>query len=147
MARLIGHKVAPVQPYLQGAYIAILTLFPVGGAGAIGVVGTRTVKTGDELLTFYRAVGAREFSQLAGTGTFQAGAGSLGGKWMATSAAHAEQWGNAMFRGEPFRIVSARFPARDLRNMIRKTGRYDGIGPAIYAELSQLSRAIVDVVR
>ena len=147
MARGVGPRVAAVQPYIEAAYVTILTLFPMGGVASVGTIGPRTVSTGDELLTFYRAVGEREFSQLAGTGTLQSGAGSLSGKWMATTAAHAEQWGGAMFRGEPFRVVSVRFPARDLNNMMRKTGRYDGIGPAIYAELSQLSRATVDVVR
>jgi hypothetical protein len=92
--------------------------------------------------TLYRAVGNAEFDQIMETGTFQAGPNSLGGKWFAESAEHAEQWGDILEGKGAFKIVDARIPTVQANQFMRIEG-LDGIGPARYAELDQLKGAVI----
>jgi RHS repeat-associated protein len=109
-------------------------LIPVGGEAKVAEEAS---------VSLYRAVSQAEFDQLMETGVFHAGSNSLGGKWFATTAANAAKWGEAMYRGEAFRIVEARVPRNVFEQMMHMTGRFDGIGPAVYAELEQLTGALV----
>ncbi|HEV7746081.1 MAG TPA: RHS repeat-associated core domain-containing protein [Pyrinomonadaceae bacterium] len=98
---------------------------------------------GQETTTLYRAVSEAEFEQLMETGTFQPGPNSLGGKWFAESAEHAEQWGRAMYEGTGgFRVIDMKIPAVQAARLMRIES-LDGIGPARYAELEQLTNAVV----
>lgn len=94
--------------------------------------------------TLYRAVSPAEAAQVLETGTFQAGANSLGGKWFATSAEHAAAWGRAMYGSQPFTVLEAQLPTSSVRGMMQ-VGKLDGIGPAVYAELEQLGGAVIKV--
>ena len=76
------------------------------------------------------------------TGTFEAGANSLGGKWFAETAEHANQWGEILEGKGAFKVVDAKIPSVEADKFMRLE-RLDGIGPARYAELDQLKNAVI----
>jgi hypothetical protein len=93
--------------------------------------------------TLFRAVNEAEFAQIMRDGVFKQGPNSLEGKWFATTAKDAASWGSLL--GNP-RLVSAEVATSTVKTMYHAT-RLDAIGPAVYAELSQLSGAIIRSVR
>jgi len=96
----------------------------------------------EETTTRYRAVSNAEFEQIMETGTFEAGANSLGGKWFAETAEHANQWGEILEGKGAFKVVDAKIPSVEADKFMRLE-RLDGIGPARYAELDQLKNAVI----
>lgn len=74
---------------LGNVAIAILSI-PSGGEAAAARPA---------LTTLFRAVSPAEFRQVMRTGAFEAGANSLGGKWLAESRGDAVKWGETMSRG------------------------------------------------
>jgi RHS repeat-associated protein len=92
--------------------------------------------------TLFRAVSEAEYQQLMQTGRFAAGPNSLGGKFFAESAADAARWGDALQGAGNYRIISAELPTSAADQLMRWT-RLDGIGPARYGELEQLTGAII----
>lgn len=95
-----------------------------------------------ERVTLYRAVSEEEFQQLLLTGKFQTVPHALEGKFFAEHPEHAATWGEALARTGAYRIVAVELTASVADGMIRWE-RLDGIGPARYAELSQLEDAII----
>jgi hypothetical protein len=80
------------------------------------------------------------------TGTFEAGANSLGGKWFATTMDDAAQWGAKFYPKETFQIVQARV-SQEAANAMMHLKKLDNIGPAVYAELEQLVGAAIRFVK
>lgn len=124
-------------------------------AGAMGKGGVTAASFADDaaravaddgMTTLYRAVSNAEFEQIMKDGVFKAGPNSLGGKWFAESAEHAAQWGQKLEGTSGFRIVDVRVPTAQANKFMR-IERLDGIGPARYAELNQLSGAKIGVVK
>jgi hypothetical protein len=99
--------------------------------------GTATVK-------LYRAVSQDEFTEIMSTGTFKPAQNSLMGKFFAESAEDAATWGRLFYKGGPFRIVEVEVRADAARAFMRWK-RLDGIGPARYAEISELETSVVRV--
>lgn len=118
----------------------------VSGGAAAGA-GAVAAAQGDpeavaETTTLFRAVSAGEFEQVLSTGTFQAGANSLGGKFFAESAADASRWGDALNGPGNYKILEVTLPTSSVNQMMYWP-RLDAIGPAWYAELPQLDGAVI----
>jgi len=111
--------------------------------GALLLTGVGEGELAEEgTTTLYRAVSNAEFEQIMETGTFEAGANSLGGKWFAETAEHANQWGEILEGKGAFKVVDAKIPTVQADKFMRLE-RLDGIGPARYAELDQLKNAVI----
>lgn len=96
--------------------------------------------------TLFRAVSEAEYQQLMQTGRFAARPNSLGGKFFAESAADAARWGDVLRGAGNYRIISAELPTSAADQLMRWV-RLDGIGPARFGELEQLTEAIIRSVR
>ena len=118
------------------AGLELLAVLP--GAKLLGEAGIAAKET----TTLYRAVTQAELKQIQKTGTFEAGANSLGGKWFAETADHARQWGNVMNGKGASTILEVQLP-RSQADQLMRMERLDGIGPARYGELEQLRGAII----
>jgi hypothetical protein len=94
--------------------------------------------------TLYRAVAQAELKQIQATGTFEAGANSLSGKWFAETADHARQWGNIMNGDNTSTIIKVQLP-RNQADQLMRLERLDGIGPARYGELDQIRGATIEI--
>lgn len=94
----------------------------------------------------FRAVSQAEARQIARTGTFEAGANSLGGKWFATTADDAAAWGAKFYKNETFHIVQARV-SQEAASAMMHVKKLDNIGPAVYAELKQLVGAATQIIK
>jgi hypothetical protein len=99
----------------------------------------------EETATLYRAVTDAELKQIQKTGTFEAGANSLGGKWFAETMDHARQWGNAMNGAGASTILQVQL-LRSQASQLMRLERLDGIGPAVYGELEQLRVAVIKAI-
>lgn len=99
-----------------------------------------------ETTTLYRAVSEAEFAQLQQTGKFQAGPNSLGGKWFVESAEDAAKWGDILNGKGASRIVETTLP-KSTADQLMRLERLDGIGPARYGELDQLTGATIREVK
>jgi len=108
------------------------------GAGELKAAGSAA----EETTTLFRAVNNAEFEQIMTTGTFEAGPNSLGGKWFWESAEHAEQFGQWAEGRGAFKVVDAKIPTVQADKFMRLES-LDGIGPARYGELKQLTNAVI----
>lgn len=154
---LIGHATTSLlgagghtdSPEYQNASLGLGIAFQGGllftGESEVEAVGS-LAEEAEETTTLYRAVGHEEFEQIMRTKTFEAGTNSLGGKWLAESAEHAEQWGQKLEGEGGFRIVDTKIPTVQADKFMR-VERLDGIGPARYAELNQLKNAVIGTVK
>jgi RHS repeat-associated protein len=113
-----------------------------GDAAVMGVIGK--VQSVAETTTLFRAVSAAEAAQIAKTGAFEAGRNSLGGKWFALSAEHAQQWGDAMNGIGKSTILQVEVATSAVGTFF-KNNHLDNIGPAVYGELEQLRGAVINV--
>lgn len=93
-------------------------------------------------VTLYRAVSEAEFQQLLQTNRFQTAPHALEGKFFAETFEHAVVWGDILEGSGQYRIVEVQLSANIADELIRWE-RLDGIGPARYANLSQLEHAII----
>ncbi len=116
----------------------------VASAGVAGSA-VRAVEAAKETTTLYRAVTQAELKQIQATGSFEVGANSLGGKWLAETADHARQWGNVMNGKGASTILEVQLPRVQADKLMRME-RLDGIGPARYGELEQLRGAVIKVL-
>jgi hypothetical protein len=98
-----------------------------------------------ESVRLYRAISVEEAEDIATNRSFRCVAGSLEGKWFAENREHATAWGLMLFGEGLFRVVSARIPRKTAEAFFR-LDRLDNIGPARFAELSELSSAVIDEV-
>jgi hypothetical protein len=81
------------------------------------------------------------------TGTFEETAQSVSGKYFAETIPNAIEWGNRMMGQGNYRIIQVEFPDVVADGFIRWQ-RLDGIGPARFATMDQLSKPLsVDEVR
>jgi hypothetical protein len=94
---------------------------------------------------FYRAVSLAECDELTSTGRFRAAAGSLEGKWFAENPHDARKWGDLLFGSVPFRIIVVSIP-QPIADILFRLEKLDNIGPARFAELSDLSAAVIEQV-
>lgn len=94
------------------------------------------------MVTLYRAVSQEEFRQLMSTGKFEMAPHALEGKFFAESPEHAIAWGEALEGAGQYRVVVVELAATVADELIR-WARLDGIGPARYANLSQLESATI----
>ena len=98
-----------------------------------------------EIVKLYRAVSEAEFQQLMSTGRFESVPGSLEGKWFAETAAAARQWADWFSRVSGVaheRIIEIEIE-REIADRFVRYPNLDRCGPASFAELEQLNRAIV----
>ncbi|WP_154050586.1 hypothetical protein [Citrobacter werkmanii] len=80
-----------------------------------------------------------EYSNLMKTGSWSIN-GQMEGKWFAESLEDAITWGNKMGHGgESFRIVQVTVPD-SIANGMHFDPHLDGIGPARYAQVSDLNK-------
>jgi hypothetical protein len=98
------------------------------------------------MIKLFRAVSAAELSDLINSGKFQAAPNSLEGKFFAETIGDAEQWGQWFYGEVEFHIVAAELPEEDIAKLLLWS-QLDGVGPALYAELSDLEHAIISVIR
>ena len=94
------------------------------------------------MVTLYRAVSEEEFQQLLNTDQFQTASHTLEGKFFAETPEHAVAWGEALEGSGQYRIVEVQLTTHVADELIRWE-RLDGIGPARYADLSQLEHATI----
>jgi hypothetical protein len=83
-----------------------------------------------------------ELEDIAATGGFRGGAGSMGNKWFAESAEDAAAWGKKFFNfdNEPIFTVRVRVP-NSVADQMMRVPMLDGIGPARSAE-----GAVIDLI-
>ena len=111
-----------------------------GGSGGGGVGSGQPV-------TLYRAVSPAEASSATSTQKFSPGENSyLDSKFFATSQAHAQKWGDLMYKDGNYKIISSTF------NSGVTTGAgviffpgLDGIGPAYLIPISSLNASVVKI--
>jgi RHS repeat-associated protein len=111
-------------------------------AGKVSAAASAEGVSAAETTSLYRAVNQAERLQIATTKTFEAGNNSLGGKWFAESAKDASVWGSKMNGQGNSTIVEATL-SRAQADKLMRVERLDGIGPARYGELNQLSGAVI----
>jgi len=92
--------------------------------------------------TLYRAVSEVEFHQVMKTGRFAVAPNTLEGKFFAETVSDAAKWGERLQGRGNFRIVEVKVPTTTADQLMRWE-RLDGIGPARYAELDQLTGVTV----
>jgi hypothetical protein len=98
-----------------------------------------------ETIKLYRAVCEAEFQQLKATGRFESVPGSLEGKWFAETLEGARKWGDwfSIVSGARHeRIIEIEID-REIADRLVRFANLDGCGSARYAELDQLTGAIV----
>ncbi len=98
-------------------------------------------------VTLYRAVSPEEYSSATSSQQFSAGPNSYAeAKYFAITYEDAQKWGNAMYRGSEYSIISANFSA----NVISDPGtilyeHLDAIGNAYLIPISALNKYIMSV--
>ncbi|MEM6878004.1 MAG: hypothetical protein AAF544_05575, partial [Bacteroidota bacterium] len=70
------------------------------------------------------------------------GTNSLEGKWFAETFENALSWGNLLYDGRNFLICSIELSDSVYSGLFRLTN-LDGIGPAVYAEITDLQYATI----
>lgn len=120
-----------------------------GGAGA-GKVAQELSKDGDPTneiqqagettVQLFRAVSQAEYDDIMQSGALREAANSVSGKYFATKAEHAAEWGRRMYGGDGFRVIAVDFPKRVVEAFDTYWRKLDGIGPAYYARMEQLIR-------
>ncbi|MEO0788321.1 MAG: hypothetical protein AAFY36_06665 [Bacteroidota bacterium] len=89
----------------------------------------------------FRAISNAEHEDLLSNG-FRPGTNSLEGKWFAESFENALSWGNLLYDGRNFLICSIELSDSVYSGLFRLTN-LDGIGPAVYAEITDLQYATI----
>jgi hypothetical protein len=90
-----------------------------------------------DLVPLFRNVTGPEFDQLASTGKFASGNGSMEDKWFATTGAHAERWGEVLNHGQGLTLTTE-IP-RNLAEQLHYDHKLDGIGPGYAVSQDQLA--------
>jgi RHS repeat-associated protein len=129
---------------------ALLRLLGLGVGGGAGKVAQEAAKDGDPTneiqhvkeatVRLYRAVSQAEYDDIMLSGSFNEVAKSASGKYFATKADHAAEWGKLMYGSERFRVIAVDFPKSVVDKFDSYWKKLDGIGPAYYARLEQLNR-------
>src|SRR5437899_1117352 len=94
------------------------------------------------MAVYYRAVSLAELADIRPTGQLRSSPGSCEGKHMATTFTHAQRWGEALYSGNQFAII--RIDVADVSaTHFWQWDELDGIGPACFATIAQLTGAQV----
>ena len=93
-------------------------------------------------MKLYRAISHAEYESLQSEGLFQEGPNSMSGKWFAESLEHAHAWGKHM-TFDPSYVVVELLLEDDVARDLFRIEFLDGIGPARYAEIDQLTSATI----
>ncbi|WP_037085924.1 hypothetical protein [Rhizobium sp. CF080] len=114
----------------------------VNAAGTGLTVGGRvlavTTKEIQPTTNLYRSVSQAELRQIQATGRFEMGPNSLSGKWFAEKPQDAAKWGDLMNGSGMSTTVRIEVPA-SIADQFHRVERLDGIGPARYGEIDQLT--------
>jgi RHS repeat-associated protein len=145
LALLLPNNVNPLTGYIENfsgdkKAEAAISLMVAPLIGALRAEASFAKQASAEITTLFRAVSGAEAKQVAATGTFEAGSNSLGGKWFAETLKDAQRWGDTMNGAGNSKILRAEIPKAQADKLM-KVERLDGIGPARYGELNQLSGA------
>lgn len=95
---------------------------------------------------FYRAVSLAELADFRASGELRIGLSSCEGKHLACTLEHARRWGEALYGSEEFAVLRVRLDDAAAAGLHRWE-RLDGIGPACFATMEQLTGAEVAEVR
>ena len=109
-----------------------------GAAIAESSAAAEGAAAASESVQIFRNVDASEFNSIATSGEFGVGEGTMEGKWFATSGEHADQWG-AWLNGGEGTTVETQIPRSVANQLHCHKGNLDGIGPAWYANESDLN--------
>lgn len=96
-------------------------------------------------VVFYRAVSFAELADWRREGQLRAGTGSCEGKHFARSVEDARRWGELLFGKDAFAVLSIEIES-DIAAEFVTWERLDGIGPACFATIDQLTAAVVKEV-
>lgn len=108
-----------------------LGFFPILSHGSARQLG-RGVET------LYRAVTSGEYDDILKIGKFRSASGSLEVKWFALNIDDAKEWGRRMNKPGNSVILEVQVPRAQASKFGVRNGKYDGIGPAKYAQIDQL---------
>src|SRR6185295_14090088 len=97
-------------------------------------------------ILLFRAVSDAELFDIKVSGKLQACPNSLEGKFLAETPEDAEKWGRLLNGQGKFRIIAVELPRAEADKLMRWE-RLDGIGPARFAELEELTKAVITVVQ
>jgi hypothetical protein len=128
----------------------IATVATMGGGILANTVKTALTKTaGKELgnLTtqLYRAMSEEEYSSLMKAGKFEPFEKAMEGKWFATTAEDAAQWGKTFYPKGNYKVVKVTVPKNALDGMYFGGKNLDGIGPAYYAERDFINQMMLSL--
>jgi hypothetical protein len=135
---------------IGGLIGSLLRLLGGGGGAGAGKVAQELSKDGDPTneiqqakeatVRLYRAVSQAEYDDIMQSRVFREVARSVSGKYFATKAEHAAEWGRRLYGSEGFRVIAVDFPKSVVEAFDTYWKKLDGIGPAYYARLEQLTR-------
>jgi len=94
----------------------------------------------------FRAVSDAELANLFASQVFQSCPNSAEGKYFAETLEHATEWGRRLYGEVKFWIIAVELPQAKADKLIRWE-RLDGIGPARFAEIHELTNAVITVVK
>ena len=91
--------------------------------------------------TLYRCVSVAEMIDVQSSGTLRATAGSLEGKWFAEKLEDARKWGEFFTRqtGVDHGMILKVQVSRSVADAMVRREKLDGIGPARFATIAQLT--------
>lgn len=89
------------------------------------------------MVPLHRAVSEYEADSVLYTRRFLARYGEMEGKWFADQADDAREWGQRLYRDEPFRVVETHVP-REVATRFRYAPEHEKIGPARYVDADRL---------
>ncbi|WP_157361869.1 hypothetical protein [Haloechinothrix halophila] len=90
----------------------------------------------EDQVQIFRNVDEVEFNDIAATQRFNIAPGMMVGKWFALTGPDAEEWGRRLNKGNGI-TVETRIPRSTFDTLLYHE-RWDGIGPAVWAEPPQL---------
>jgi hypothetical protein len=111
------------------------------GAGKVASVVAKEAGS----VTFYRAVNQAEKAQIQSTGKLEIGKNSLEGKWMAEIKDDAIRWGDKM-NGKGKSTITEINMSKSEADILFRSEKLDGIGPARYGTMEQLQNATVNIL-
>ena len=125
------------QCYQNFCYLNGLT--PITNIG--NVPSTNTV-------TLYRAVSPEEYASATSSQQFSTGPNSyLDQKYFATTYANAQKWGDSMYKGSEYSIITATFNKNLLNDPdIMHWDKLDSIGEALLIPISALNKFVISIL-
>ena len=99
-------------------------------------------------VTLYRAVSPAEYASATSTQQFSAGENSyMDQKYFATTYADAQKWGDSMYKGSEYSIITATFNENLLNDLnIMHWDKLDAIGEAFLIPISALNKFVISIL-